>query len=246
MELLVFQLQAHLASWGEAAVGEYRGTADYPGLSALQGLLGAALGVRRDDGRGQDALRDGYRLAVGVQSAGTLLRDYHTAQVPPRTALKKRPHVTRRDELRVPKWELATTLSTRDYRREAACLVAVQARQSAPASLEQLADALRHPRWILSLGRRSCPPAVPLWPQRLTVASVPSAFEAYLALLAKAHAGAGVDAPRPVERIAFEDGMDDSLVPDLITVRKDRVIRRRGWQFGDRTENIAFVAGGSE
>ena len=45
MAFLVFQLQAPLASWGEPAVGEYRGSCGYPGESALIGLLGAALGL---------------------------------------------------------------------------------------------------------------------------------------------------------------------------------------------------------
>lgn len=110
MDYLVFQLQAPLSSWGEPAVGEFRGTAEHPSQSALIGLLGAALGVVRSDEAAHAALRDGYGFAVGLQSPGNLLRDYHTAQVPPRTALKGRPHATRRDELAVPKPELGTIL----------------------------------------------------------------------------------------------------------------------------------------
>src|SRR5436190_16090271 len=117
MLFLVFQLQAPLASWGDTAVGEYRGSRDYPGQSALLGLLGAALGIRRDDEPAHTALRDGYRFAVGVVATGQLLRDYHTAQVPGRAALRNRPHASRRDELGVPKHELNTVLSTRDYRQ---------------------------------------------------------------------------------------------------------------------------------
>jgi CRISPR-associated Cas5-like protein len=132
MDFLVFQLQAPLASWGDTAVGEYRGSYEYPGESALLGLLAAALGIRREDDSALAGLRQGYGFAVGVQDAGTLLRDYHTAQVPGRTALKGRPHATRRDELAVPKRDLHTILSTRDYRQNAACLVAVQTRVDPP------------------------------------------------------------------------------------------------------------------
>ena len=98
---LVFQLQAPLAAWGDVAVGEYRGSREYPGASALIGLLGAALGLRREDEAAHAALRDGYRFAVGVVSAGHLLRDYHTAQVPGRTTLKGRPVCVVR-EIRTP------------------------------------------------------------------------------------------------------------------------------------------------
>ena len=48
-DYLVMRLYAPLASWGEIAVGEVRHSANYPSKSALLGLLGAALGVRRDD-----------------------------------------------------------------------------------------------------------------------------------------------------------------------------------------------------
>ena len=99
METLVFQLHAPLSSWGEAAVGEYRPSAEYPSQSAIHGLVGAALGIDRGNDAAQAALRTGYRLAVGVLSQGRLLRDYQTAQVPGRADLKKWPHATRRDEL---------------------------------------------------------------------------------------------------------------------------------------------------
>ena len=105
------QLQAPLASWGDTAVGEYRPSIDYPGQSALVGLLGAALGLRREEEAAHAALAASYGFAVGIQSGGHLLRDYHTAQVPGQTALKKRPHATRRDELAVPKSDLHTILS---------------------------------------------------------------------------------------------------------------------------------------
>ena len=49
MDFLVFQLQGPMAAWGDTAVGEFRPSLDAPGLSSLVGLLGAALGLRRED-----------------------------------------------------------------------------------------------------------------------------------------------------------------------------------------------------
>lgn len=235
MAFLLFQLRAPLASWGEPAVGEYRGSYGYPGESALVGLLGAALGLRRENEAAHAALAQGYGFAVGVQSTGKLLRDYHTAQVPGRVSLKGRPHATRRDELRVPKDELNTILSTRDYRQDAACLVAVQPGKEAPHSLETLADALRRPRYVLYLGRKSCPPAAPLFPQVIEVGSVREAFEAYRERLGRL---APVEA---IVQLAWSDRVDAGTPPDLSVQRKDRLIRRSAWQFGDRTEHVAFI-----
>jgi CRISPR system Cascade subunit CasD len=82
-EYLLFRLYGLMASWGEIAVGESRHSATYPSRSALLGLLGAALGLRRDEDAAQRALIEGYRFAVKVESAGSPLRDYHTVQTPP-------------------------------------------------------------------------------------------------------------------------------------------------------------------
>lgn len=251
METLVFQLQAPLSSWGEVAVGEYRPSAEYPSQSALQGLLGAALGITRDDNAVQAALRTGYRLAVGVLSQGRLLRDYHTAQVPSRHDLKKCPHATRRDELLLPKSDLNTILSSRDYRQDAAALVAVQVMADAPYSLTQLVEALKLPKFLLYLGRKSCPIAAPLHPTILSADTINLAFLNYLQQLAELwrrrlpkYTETHIDA---VQKIVWGDdfGSDDlsviGVLRDLSIVRKDQVITRQGWQFADRSEHIALL-----
>lgn len=232
MQYLLFQLQAPLAAWGDVAVGQYRGSREHPGASALVGLLGAALGLQREEEAAHAALRDGYAFAVGVVSSGQLLRDYHTAQVPGRSDMKGRPHRTRRDELSLPRHALNTILSTRDYRQDGAWAVAVQAHADAPHSLPELAQALREPRFVLYLGRKCCPPAAPLAPQ---VAEAESAHAALVTYLAAA------DPPATLRSLAWSDGMDAGLPPHLSTPRKDRLIRRRGWQFGDRTEHLALI-----
>jgi CRISPR system Cascade subunit CasD len=251
METLIFQLQAPLSSWGDVAVGEYRPSAEYPSQSAIHGLLGAALGIARDDDAAQTKLRTGYRLAVGVLSQGRLLRDYHTAQVPSRTDLKKRPHATRRDELSLPKTDLNTILSSRDYRQDAAALVAVQTVANAPYSLAQLAEALKKPKFVLYLGRKSCPVAAPLHPRVLSAATISAAFSDYRQQLADLWQQQLPKHTEPnnlaVQKIAWGDnfGADDLSVVgvqrDLSITRKDQVITRQGWQFADRSEHIALL-----
>lgn len=254
METLIFQLEAPLSSWGEVAVGEYRPSAEYPSQSAVQGLLGAALGLDRDDDAAQASLRSGYRLAVGVLSQGRLLRDYHTAQVPSRTDLKKRPHATRRDELSLPKSDLNTILSSRDYRQDAAALVAVQAVANAPYSLAQLAEALKKPKFVLYLGRKSCPVAVPLHPRVISAETISTAFSDYQKQLADLWQQQLPKHTEPnnlaVQKIAWGDnfGADDLSIMgvkrDLSITRKDQVITRQGWQFADRSEHIALLVKG--
>lgn len=233
MHFLVFQLQSPVAAWGDVAVGQFRGSREDPGASALIGLLGAALGLRREDEAAHAALRDGYAFAVGTVDGGQLLRDYHTAQVPSRSDMKGRPHRTRRDELSLPRHTLNTILSTRDYRQNGAWAIAVQALVGAPHELGELAQALREPRFVLYLGRKCCPPAAPLAPVVMEAASAQAALARYLA---------GATPPAVLRGLAWAEGMDAGLAPHLSTPRKDRMIRRRGWQFGDRTEHRALLS----
>ena len=219
MQTLVFQLQGPMAAWGESAVGGYRPSASYPGKSALAGLLGAAMGLRREEDASQlHALHDLYRFAVAIKEEGRLLRDYHTSQVASQSALKKRPHASRRDELNVPQEDVNTILSTRDYRSNGNWLV-------------------------VYLGRKSCPPAAPLFPHVVEVETVHQAFARFDALLQQAWVTAGnpEQATTPIRKLAWEDGMSMGVEHDLSTWRKDRLIHRGNWQFGDRMELIATM-----
>lgn len=242
MDYLVFQLQAPLSAWGETAVGEFRPTANYPSESALLGLLAAALGIRREDEKAHAALRVGYGFAIGVLSSGRLLRDYHTAQVPGRVSLKNRPHNSRREELNLPKDELNTILSTRDYRQDAASVVAVQVRDGAPYALNDVAQALAKPRFTLYLGRKACPPALPLNPQIIEAENALSALQTYRQALAER----SDEIALAMERMVWGEGIDSGAPHDLEVVRKDRVLSRNHWQFGDRIEYVALTPQGEQ
>lgn len=257
MTFLVFRLYAPLASWGEPAVGEERPSATYPSATAVLGLVAAAIGLRREDEPGLLALHQGYDVAVGQCSAGSPRRDYHTAQVPGRTDLKNRPHRTRADELAIPKADLNTILSTRDYREDGVWLVALAPRAGSqpPYALEELKNRLEHPAFTLYLGRKACPPALPLMPQVVTAVNVAAAFAA--ARFSRAEQlpeKTGQQRSRKARQqrventlslhaspgqVAWPEGMASGYSEaTLTTVRKDRLISRRRWQFGDRVEYL--------
>ena len=242
MNYLIFQLQAPLSAWGETAVGEYRPSANYPSESALIGLLAAALGIDRSDEDQHQALRAELSFAIGVQSVGRLLRDYHTAQVATEMILSKQPHRVRRDELNVPadkrKDHLKTILSTRDYRQDAACLVAVQTKTDASFSLVDLAQAIAQPKFVLYLGRKTCPPSLPLWPQVIAAENALQAMEVYRLQLAEISG----ELIAPLERLVWGAGINAGVQEDLQVVRKDRLLSRAHWQFGDRPEFVALLA----
>ena len=111
--------------------------------------------------------------------------------------------------------------------------MAVQPLPGAPHTLDALAHALRQPHFVLYLGRKCCPPAAPLAPAVTEAASALAALAAYLA---------AADPPAVLRSLAWADGVEAGISPHLSVPRTDRLIRRRGWQFGDRTEHLALLA----
>ncbi|SHM16936.1 type I-E CRISPR-associated protein Cas5/CasD [Vreelandella subglaciescola] len=237
-EYLVFRLYAPLASWGEAAVGETRPTATYPGKSALLGLLGAALGIRREDDAGQKALGESLAVAVKQRSEGTLMRDYHTVQAPQSRA--KVSYSTRKAELSAPKSDLTTILSSRDYRCDGLWTVAFWLTPGANWTLAELKQALETPHFCLYLGRKACPPAAPLAPEVVTCSTLKEALDSGFPPL-NGRNDAGEKALRLSGQVLYAwEGSIDQLDGSAVGVEYNDVwdlpLNRRRWQFGPRLE----------
>ncbi|ATJ84514.1 type I-E CRISPR-associated protein Cas5/CasD [Halomonas beimenensis] len=238
-DYLVFRLYAPLASWGEAAVGESRPTATYPGRSAIIGLLGAALGVHRDDDEEQRRLSDSVGIAIKQRSPGSLLRDYHTVQVP--ASQSKVTYRTRRDELSAPRKVINTILSSRDYRCDGLWTVAIWLTPQAELTLEDLERALQTPYFPLYLGRKACPPAAPLAPRLEAFVQLRDALDASFPPLCGKDQEEERRALRLPENALYAwEGKADSLDGYDQGVESSEVwdvpLNRRRWQFGPRAE----------
>ena len=143
MATLLLRLAAPLQSWGSDSKFETRKTDREPTKSGVVGLLAAALGLRRDDTEGLARL-NGLRFAVRADQEGSLLVDFHTAKNREEDRKKgKAPYVT-----------------YRHYLQDAVFLVGLESEDT--ALLQELETALKHPVYPLYLGRRSCPPTLPL------------------------------------------------------------------------------------
>ena len=233
-DYLVFNLYGPMAAWGDIAVGEYRPSFAHPSKSAIIGLLTAALGIRRDEETRQKNFAEACSFAVRVDAMGTLLRDYHTIQVPSSgTGRNRRTFHTRKAELA--ESDLNTILSSRDYRCDAVYTVAIVLRDNALCSVKGLADALRKPVFTLYLGRKSCPLAFPLSPLVIAAESVKEAL---------------TNAPVPDDlhdlihdksSMVYWEGEQGGYEREQVITRRDMPISRKRWQFSDRKENFATL-----
>ncbi len=226
---LVFQLYGPMAAWGEIAVGETRRSAVHPSKSTILGLLAAACGIDRNDEETHIAMAHAYNIAVKVLAPGSLLVDYHTVQVPPRQ--RNAEFKTRKEELTADK--LGTLLSNRQYRCDAAYVVAVWIKkQPAPFSVEKLADALQQPKYTLYLGRRSCPLALPLCPIVIEDLPLKAALDSFMCSARMKGRVTWKQSPMYYS----DEGQLEGFVTESLLERWDVPRSRCRWQFSPRTE----------
>lgn len=147
VSVLLLRLEGPLQAWSSQGKLGVRDTEREPTKSGVLGLIGAAMGMARDDDA-QLAELAALRMAVRVDRAGTLLHDYHTAGG---GTFRGKAYTVFDTKACVP--------THRYYLQNASFVVAVEGYTT---TLARAADALRSPRFPLFLGRKSCPPSVPV------------------------------------------------------------------------------------
>lgn len=154
-----------MQAWGGHTYEDYRPSLAFPTRSGLLGLLGACLGIRRDDPAGQHDLSQSLRFAVRVDGCFSGLTDFHTVLNARQVGGKVRPHpVVSRREYLVP------------TEPDAGFTVAVWEAENAVVRLPAVVAALARPVFSPSLGRRSCPLARPLYETEVEAADAVSAL----------------------------------------------------------------------
>ena len=235
MRTLLFTLYAPMCACGEIAVGERRMSWARPGRSAILGLVAAAQGIDREDEEAHQRLESTLHYAVRTDAPGTPLVDYHTAQTP--KARKGRFFATRREELEAD--ELNTVLSVREWRVDAFFTIALWSRAGQEAHIDGIADCLKHPHYVLYLGRKSAPLGLPLRPEIVQTDTFLNAFDirkpnqreaAVLEQIAVDQAS--------TKEIAFDADAPIELQGTQIQRRRDAVANRSRWQYMDRLERV--------
>ena len=157
---LILRLDGPMQAWGTHTYEDFRPSSLFPTRSGILGLLGACLGIDRNEHAvlehlaasveftvrvDRSALRPGCDTPVDKESIK--LADFHTVLAARKVdgSANKNPVVSRRE-----------------YLYDAAFTVAIGEKPGASVKLESIADALRRPAFTPALGRRSCPTARPL------------------------------------------------------------------------------------
>ncbi|WP_340613632.1 type I-E CRISPR-associated protein Cas5/CasD [Xenorhabdus thailandensis] len=159
---LILRLSGPMQFWGQPTFEGMRPTANFPTRSGLLGLLGACLGIRRNDKTALQALSDSVRFAVrcdehkldddSVKNKSvkvSKITDYHTIKD------------ARVDYVSLKSHDIIQTW--REYLCDAHFTVAVWCLPDSHYKLASLVTAVQKPWFTPYLGRRSCPLSHPLY-----------------------------------------------------------------------------------
>jgi CRISPR system Cascade subunit CasD len=140
---LVLRLAGPLQSWGLTGQFGYRETHTHPTKSGVIGMIAACLGRRR----GAD-IKDLTNLQMGIRAdqPGTMMMDYHTISRTDGSTLPTASGAKKKD---------LTAVTNRWYLADAVFLVTLSGDKKL---LEIVTDAIDHPVYAPTLGRRSCLP----------------------------------------------------------------------------------------
>ncbi|HED00834.1 MAG TPA: type I-E CRISPR-associated protein Cas5/CasD [Proteobacteria bacterium] len=160
-DFLILKLQGPMQAWGEHTFEGLRPSANFPTKSGLLGLLGACLGMRRNEPKRLQQLSDSIGFAVRVDERKNIkmvkITDYHTVK-----------------DARVEYGSLKSheTIQTwREYLLDTQFTVAVWNHEGAVITIDDIEKRIKQPFFTPYLGRRSCPLTRPLFEKRLMAAS---------------------------------------------------------------------------
>jgi CRISPR system Cascade subunit CasD len=182
-DYLIIKLQGAMQAWGGHTYEDYRPSLIFPTRSAIVGLLGACLGLEREDIQALKMLNQSFQLTVRANKRkieqrqrsqiGFLKRsedkfvsmqkitDFHTVQHARKVDGKPRPEAI---------------VSRREYLCDAEFTLALAFVKDADYGLERVKQAIQKPVYTPFLGRRSCPIQSRLYEAVVNAENVQAAF----------------------------------------------------------------------
>lgn len=180
---LILRLDGVMQGWGGHTYEDWRPTELFPTRSGLLGLIGACLGLDRQDKDELNALassvlftiRADHRTGHDNKSLDVLrLCDYHTI-----LHARKVDGKPNENPVQSYRWYLFDALFT----------IAIEGLSGASITIDTIAGKIRKPVYTPFLGRRSCPLSRPLLDPKETITGQP--FEATSAMEALEKSGCG-------------------------------------------------------
>ncbi len=172
-DFLILKCQGAMQAWGGHTYEDYRPSHIFPTRSAVVGLLGACLGISRQQPQQLKKLSDSFELTVLANPRQVEQRQFSGERKSRRVTLQKitdyhtvlnarRADGGKRDD---------AIVSRREYLCDAEFTLALAFMDSAEYDMGTVVAAIKKPKYTPYLGRRSCPLQRPLYEAIVTADS---------------------------------------------------------------------------
>lgn len=225
MRYLLFQIAAHLMSFGNGCAKQRRTSDAYPGKAFALGVLGAALGKTRSD-PWHDFSKD-FGFAVMTVRPGSRLEDYHTVS----TVVGDKSFHTRLEEVEASDYTIETW---REYISDGYFVIALWG--LGDSDWDEAVEALIHPTFELFAGRKSCPLCLPLAPEIVESATLSDAFRKYGQKLYPPLKPKGTEFA-----LHWEPHPNPGIESTKTVLRNDQILSRQKRLYVQRTEHDGIL-----
>ena len=155
--LLKLVLKGPVQSWGIQKIrGDYFPTDTKPTKSGITGLIGAVMGIERNDPK-LDMLAESLSMSVIAHDNDGIMTDYHAINI-----TKDRPQYLASGSRATGKDQLQSIITKRSYIQSGCFEVFIEGERPL---LEEIRNAFLHPYWTPYLGRKCCTPSAPIIPE---------------------------------------------------------------------------------
>jgi len=171
-DYLIIKLQGAMQAWGGHTYEDYRPSLIFPTRSGIVGLLGACLGIEREDIHSLKTLNESFYQKLTVRADKRKIDRRQTSQVGDRQRSEEKfvsmqkitdfhtvQHARKVDGKPRPE----AIVSRREYLCDAEFTLALAFLEHAGYDLERVKQAIQKPVYTPFLGRRSCPIQRPLY-----------------------------------------------------------------------------------
>lgn len=152
MATLLLRLAAPLQAWGSSSKFNIRTTEREPTKSGVIGMIAAALGIKRNDDSEELEKLAKLKFGVRVEREGKLIKDFQMVYTGKLSDSERRHNKSDSANMHI---------TERYYLSDAVFLAALESDDI--SFLERISEAVQNPVFPLFLGRRSCPPVLPVF-----------------------------------------------------------------------------------
>ncbi|MDE0518732.1 MAG: type I-E CRISPR-associated protein Cas5/CasD [Bdellovibrionales bacterium] len=177
-DFLILKLQGAMQAWGEHTFEDFRPSYVFPTRSSVVGLLGACLGIDREEISKREDLNNSFELTI-ISTKRKIKKNSYNKEVINYLPIRKITdfHTVLDGRKADGKARKEAIISHREYLCDAEFTLILDFKENAVYKVNDIKKAIDDPVFTPFLGRRSCPLHRPLFDKIVTAENIQQALE---------------------------------------------------------------------